>query len=79
MSSVTNDLAQINWDSKNQPRIINLLQIYSLLSFQNIEKTKKIWSGKTQYGELKKTVATLVEEFLKKFQYNFNYFISRRS
>jgi tryptophanyl-tRNA synthetase len=72
MSSVTDDFAEINWDLKNQPGITNLLQIYSLLSFQNIEETKKIWTGKTQYGELKKTVASLVEKFLQEFQQNFD-------
>lgn len=68
MSSVTDTIESINWDWQNQPGITNLLQIYSLLSGKNLEETKQIWTGKTEYGELKKVVAKLIEEFLQDFQ-----------
>ena len=68
MTSVTDNFESINWDWQKQPGITNLLQIYSLLSQKSLEETKQIWVGKTQYGELKKIVANLVQVFLEDFQ-----------
>lgn len=68
MSAATDSLGEINWDWKNQPGITNLLQIYSLLSGQTIEEVKKTWTGKNQYGELKKITASEVQKFLTDLQ-----------
>lgn len=74
MSAVTDTVGVINWDWQNQPGITNLLQILGLLSDISTEQIKATWTGKTSYGELKKEVATAVENFLTQFQAKFNTF-----
>jgi tryptophanyl-tRNA synthetase len=68
MGAVTDDLGVINWNWEKQPGITNLLQIFALFTDTNFTDTANLWNGKTSYGELKKTVAELIENFLTDFQ-----------
>lgn len=68
MGAVTDDLGLINWDWEKQPGITNLLQIFALFTDTSFTETANLWNGKTSYGELKKTVAELIENFLTDFQ-----------
>ena len=68
MSATTDSFGEIRFDWNERPGISNLLTILSLLTNQNIEEVKKTWEGQTQYGNLKKEVAEVVEKFLTKFQ-----------
>lgn len=74
MSAVTDTLGVINWDWDNQPGITNLLQILGLLTDTSETEIKAIWTGKTSYGDLKKEVASVVEQFLTDFQANLTKF-----
>ncbi len=64
MSANTDSFENIRWDWENQPGITNLLQLDMLFSGKTIEQTKKTWEGQTQYGALKKSVASGAELFL---------------
>ena len=68
MSATTDSINQINYDFKNQPGISNLIQILALLENTPIEETVTYWQTKTNYGELKQSVASAVEKFLSSFQ-----------
>lgn len=72
MSATTDSFGSINWDWEKQPGVTNLLQIYALLSGISKVEAVKVWQGQTTYGELKKAVAVLVEEFLVEFQTKVN-------
>ena len=49
--------------------IINLgYQIYSLIANKNISEIEKEWKGNTSYGELKKSVANSLSDFLSELQ-----------
>ncbi len=63
-NATTDSKASINYDWQNQPGITNLLQIEALLSGQDHDQIKSRWEGKSNYGELKQTVATTVSDFL---------------
>jgi len=69
MSAATDNEAEINWNWNKQPGVTNLLQLAYLLD-DEVSKHDVIeaWKGKTQYGELKKHVAGLVEAFLTDIQ-----------
>ncbi len=68
MTAQTDNEANIEWNWETQPGITNLLQLHYLLKGQSIEETKQAWVGQTRYGDLKKEVASLVEQFLTDFQ-----------
>jgi tryptophanyl-tRNA synthetase len=70
MSATTDSFGEIRFDWSERQGISNLLTILALLSNQNIEQVKKTWEGQTRYGDLKKEVATVVENFLIGFQKN---------
>jgi tryptophanyl-tRNA synthetase len=70
MSAQTDNEANIQWNWETQPGITNLLQLHALMSGGTLENTKKTWIGQTRYGELKKEVASLIEDFLTRFQEN---------
>lgn len=72
MSATTDSVGQIGFDFKEQPGITNLLQILALLSDQDQASVNEQWIGNTSYGELKSTVAGVVEQFLIDFQAAFN-------
>ncbi len=68
MSAATDSVGEVNFDWVTQPGITNLLQLLSMLSARDQAHVNAEWEGKTSYGELKKAVATSVEEFLTNFQ-----------
>lgn len=68
MSATTDSVGQIGFDFKEQPGITNLLQILALLTDQEQTIVNEQWIGNTSYGELKSTVAGVVEQFLIDFQ-----------
>jgi tryptophanyl-tRNA synthetase len=70
MSATTDSLANIQYDKVQQPGITNLLDILALLTHRPIKEVAGEWEGKERYGDLKKVVATSVEEFLAGFQAN---------
>lgn len=68
MSSTTDSLGVINWDWKNQAGITNLLQLAVLLSGLDRDEIIAQWQGTTRYGDLKKYVAGMMENFLTDIQ-----------
>lgn len=68
MSATTDDLAQVQFDKKNQPGISNLLEILSLVRNEPLEVTASQFTGVTRYGDFKKVVADEVKTFLTEFQ-----------
>ena len=68
MSATTDSLSNIKWDIENQPGITNLLQILLSLTGKTQAQIELEWTGKSNYGDLKKVVAQEVEKFLIQFQ-----------
>lgn len=68
MSAETDSVGVINFDWDNQPGITNLLQILALVTARDQGHVNADWEGKSSYGDLKKTVAGSVEEFLRAYQ-----------
>lgn len=68
MSAETDSLANVKYDTENQPGISNLLQIHALLNNQTVEESEKQFVGQTQYGEFKSSVADVAGKFLEDFQ-----------
>lgn len=72
MSATTDSVGKIHFDFEKQPGISNLLQISALLEERHVDDVAREWEGRTQYGELKKHVASQVEAFLRTFQAAYN-------
>lgn len=72
MSAETDSVGVINYDFEKQPGISNLLQIEAYLNEREISEVVKEWEGNERYGDLKKTVAATLEEFLTDFQTKYN-------
>lgn len=70
MSAVTDELAFVRLDRKNQPGISNLLEILALLQGRNLDEVAKEFEGQTRYGDFKAVVAEEVRRFLVSFQKN---------
>lgn len=68
MSATTDSVGSINYDFSAQPGVSNLLQIDAYLSGQKLEDVINKWQGNTKYGDLKKSVADIVHNFLTDFQ-----------
>ena len=68
MSATTDSIGAIHWDWDTQPGITNLLQIQYLLSGVAKEEVINQWRDNPQYGDLKKSTAELVQQFLTDFQ-----------
>jgi tryptophanyl-tRNA synthetase len=68
MSATTDSENAIHWDWEKQPGITNLLQILSLLGNKSKDEVIAEWDGKSTYGPLKETVASVVKDFLTSFQ-----------
>lgn len=68
MGAETDSLGVIHYDTEKQPGISNLLQILALLLNEPLHQVADLWDGKTAYGDLKKAVAGVVQEFLTAFQ-----------
>ena len=71
MKATTDTGMEVKYDLKNKPGISNLLTIYSLLSGKSIKGLEKEYKNK-MYGEFKKGLAQVVEEFLISFQEKYN-------
>lgn len=69
MSAVTDSGSEIKFDKKNKPAISNLLEIYSALSGNSIQKIEKKFKGKG-YAELKKSLASVISNYFAKFRKN---------
>ncbi|HYG83787.1 MAG TPA: tryptophan--tRNA ligase [Verrucomicrobiae bacterium] len=72
MSATTDSEGVIHYDTAKQPGVSNLLEILAVLSGQPLESVVADWTGKDRYGDLKKAVATAVEEFLSGFQQRYH-------
>lgn len=68
MSSTTDSIGQINYDPNNQPGITNLLDLLILFTDKSKQDVLATYAGKSQYGDLKSSVADVVAEFLGDFQ-----------
>lgn len=68
MSATTDSFGDIQFDFKEHPGVSNLLQMLALLSGQAQANVIEDWQGKSSYGDLKRAVASAVEEFLGQFQ-----------
>ncbi|MGI0134772.1 MAG: tryptophan--tRNA ligase, partial [Candidatus Micrarchaeaceae archaeon] len=68
MGATTDSIGVIHYDRDNQPGICNLLQILALLTERPMQDVAKEWEGRTSYGDLKKTIAEQVRQFLATFQ-----------
>lgn len=71
MRATTDSDAKIKYDEKNKPGISNLLTIYSLLANISIEKLVDNYKNKG-YGDFKKDLSLVVENFLIEFQEKYN-------
>ncbi len=71
MRAVTDSGKEIIFNENKKPAISNLLTIYSLLSGSAIRELEKKYQGRG-YGEFKKDLADIVNEFLTSFQKKFN-------
>jgi tryptophanyl-tRNA synthetase len=71
MKAVTDTEAAVKYDQKNKPGISNLLNIYSLLSGEEIINIVKKYEGRG-YGDFKKDLAEIVKNFLVDFQKKYN-------
>lgn len=68
LSATTDSQGQIKYDYEFQPGISNLMQMLSLLKGQPHEVTRSQWEGKSNYTELKETVAVEVRNLLSDLQ-----------
>lgn len=68
MSATTDSLANVNYNTEQQPGISNLLVLHALLSHQTLEATTKQFAGQTQYGAFKEAVAEVATNFIADFQ-----------
>lgn len=70
MSATTDSFGIIKYDPKQQPGISNLLDLLVHLSGEPLITILQKYEAKTNYGDLKKAVAELVEQYLTDFQLN---------
>lgn len=75
MSAITDSDNKIYYDPENKPGISNLLTIYSALTNTTMEETVKHFESHN-YGALKKEIADVTWEKLKKIQDKYNYYIN---
>ena len=71
MKATTDAGSEIEYNPKEKVGISNLLMIYSLLSKKSIKDLEREYKDK-MYGEFKKDLAGVVEEFLISFQEKYN-------
>ncbi len=67
MSATTDSFGEIDYDLKERPGISNLLQIEALVNDRPLDEVVAEWKGKSNYGDLKKQVASSVEKMLTAF------------
>lgn len=68
LAATTDSVGKIQFDWFNQPGISNLLQIEALVTDKDLQSVIGLWSGQSQYGELKKAVARSVQTILTELQ-----------
>lgn len=68
MSATTDSFGEIQYGLKDRPGISNLLQIEALVNDRPLDDVISEWSGKSNYGDLKKQVASSVKKMLSDFQ-----------
>ena len=68
MSATTDSLGKIKFDMWGQPGISNLLQIEAMVTDTPLQDVISTWAGETRYGDLKKKVASSVQQMLEEFQ-----------
>ena len=66
MSAITDSFNEISFD-KSSPGVLNLLNIYRLLSCRDKKSIEEEFSGK-RYGYLKKVILGVVLDFLRPIQ-----------
>lgn len=71
MRATTDSDSIVKYDIKNKPGISNLLTIYSLLTNVSIKKLEDKYKNKG-YGDFKKDLSLVVENFLTEFQKKYN-------
>lgn len=71
MRSVTDSGSDVIYDPINKPALSNLLTIYAILGNRQIKRLERDYIGKG-YGDFKKDLAEVVENFLTDFQNKFN-------
>ena len=71
MRATTDSDLKVKFDIKKKPGISNLLVIYSLLAKKEIKNIEQKYKNK-MYGDFKKDLGNIVEEFLINFQKKFN-------
>jgi tryptophanyl-tRNA synthetase len=71
MRATTDSEAIVKYDEKNKPGISNLLTIYSLLADISIKELEGKYKNKG-YGDFKKDLSLIVENFLTEFQKKYN-------
>lgn len=74
-SAVTDSGSEIKYDKENKPGISNLLTIYSSLTDRSFEALESQYEG-SSYGEFKKDLGEVVQEFLTGFQEKYNYYLN---
>ena len=67
MSAVTDSDNVIKYDEKNKPGISNLMTIMAVLTDKTIKEIGKLYQD-SNYGQFKKDLVDIVEEFLIEFQ-----------
>lgn len=72
MSAETDSVGKVNYDFETQPGVSNLLQMEAYLNNRKVEDVAGQWQGTERYGDLKKQVASSVQEFLTEFQKRYN-------
>lgn len=70
MGATTDSIGSIHYDKVNQPGVSNLLEMLALLTHQPIQEVAQEWEGNGRYGDLKKAVASHMQDFLVEFQQN---------
>jgi tryptophanyl-tRNA synthetase len=68
MSATTDSVGSINYDRAAQPGISNLLVMLALFTNRTLDEVVAEYTGQTQYGPLKNSVADVVGAFLADFQ-----------
>ncbi len=67
MGATTDSYGEIKYDMRERPGISNLLQLLALFSNRDLQEVIAEYEGKTNYGDLKKAVASVVGGFLQDF------------
>ena len=67
MGATTDSESRIHYDPENKPGVSNLMNIYSVLTGENVEQIEDKYVGKN-YGEFKRDLADIVVSEITKIQ-----------